>query len=665
MIAVDELYFAEPPLTEGGFYTGSTFESFANARTTSRTFTSPDSHTKNTMFSYQAAGSGSSSSSVYSDSRYFFSYEEASNTHSFIDPSWAQSWSDYSYAYTESCISSSQIYRYYAHSRNIGEGYDPDNYPPVKAKNEVETFEEQTTRSWEITYEVGILSSTKLVQNVGLPSFSTTGSEQAPSWVKTPVLSTTATNQGWTTTTVSKTGSRIIGKSNSNGIAFAVWPDGEIIRTLNWRERQVTAVGVTAWADPTEIGLYFSSHDVPFTQGSTIPPSGSVVFSFSVGRYETVDSYESIVYDEYGEPYPEERLISAALCPVSYYTTNGPLTAHTVAVLTHETAAFPRSGWGVGEVTSYEAVTLYRINTSLLTFELPEQPYPDTETSSSESSYSVFSTKLEIQENTRRGGYTYGSTTEESMRSVYEHAYGHQHVRIRPVPTTLPVNRGSGYLVASTQTGCVVPNAGFHTRAPNKSIAPDFQTVAAMTEGNARPGVLLHVPFGAPTPGYSLTQATYIGGQDLVNYNYTTTTGTPSVTYAFKRSGFDVSPSIVIQTISGVSLPQTSTIMVNGSADEYGVVNAHAGGYSEESVTWTFVAQMAGVLVVYKDTTSETHFFSSPTTQTFASSEGGLFSFLPCIPHTSVYGDGDAWTDYYYGNYGRLSNLPLYNYEII
>jgi hypothetical protein len=208
---------------------------------------------------------------------------------------------------------------------------------------------------------------------------------------------------------------------------------------------------------------------------------------------------------------------------------------------------------------------------------------------------------------------------------------------------------GFAYVVATTQTGWVIPDQGFHTRAPASTLA---ETFPFFNVGQARPGVNLYPPLGAATPIYPTVVKTLFAGPPPLMRQEAGESSAASMTVAFTKSvnqapGFSVSPNVFQISRSGATSAETSTVRVQGQAGSYGGVEfSYIGGYgSDMPVTWTLVVGGPGVIVTY-NTTSGTKLFTAPTSTTYAGSEGSYILYVPNL-----------------NRFERVFSIPLYNYD--
>jgi hypothetical protein len=385
---------------------------------------------------------------------------------------------------------------------------------------------------------------------------------------------------------------------------------------------------VSAFAEPHEIGVYFSAPNIPFTKGETFLKSTSFSYDLKT-RYQWVEELDT----EFGYV-----PTFGCRCPYSMGTSNKQY-GGAYHYFSRDTLAVPKRWWHDGDETTEAIVTLLHVKTTSIA-----DTYPDSNNSSSSSSTSVAYGSL----------VTWFYTVSDTMLCVYDVAV--------PLETTVPVFGGGGYLIATAKSGWCVPNSGFHTVEPNSTISPTLSEGGAVAIGSARPGVSLYTPIGAVKPNYPTTTATYIVGRGISKTEKATSAVagyTPdSYAFTFEQNGsIAISPNVVVVTRAGASAASSLTLSVIEAASEYASTGDCAGGYKDLSLTWTFVALEAGLLIAFIDDTSSTSFFSSPTTSAFSGSKASSFSFLPCIAN-SLY----ERLEYLY-HYGRIATLPVYNHD--
>lgn len=203
------------------------------------------------------------------------------------------------------------------------------------------------------------------------------------------------------------------------------------------------------------------------------------------------------------------------------------------------------------------------------------------------------------------------------------------------------------YVVATTKTGWVIPDQGFHTRAPASKVRDSFTFLSV---GQARPGVNLYPPLGAATPIYPTVVKTFFAGPPPLMRQRAGESSAASMTVAFTQSvnqapGFSVSPNVFQISRSGATSAETSTVQVQGQAGAYGAGFSYIGGYNDMPVTWTLVVAGPGVIVTY-NTTSRTKLFTAPTSTTYSGSEGSYILYVPNLI-----------------GYQQVFSIPRYNHD--
>lgn len=555
----------------------------------------------------------------------------------------------------------------------------------------------------------GLTSVTTNVEVVGW-EFGGTYSTSSYKTEITTVLATNSytesSNTHWTTSTtrisVSTTGSNPYLNVNLPWTEITYTVDSTTEATTIRSNGPVTQLQITAVADPTELGVYFDDRLVAFTAGETFITTAFTVNVWQETSFMRDQIYASWEYTfEYnGSIYTENQYDYLHPFRVPCIVTTSLGSHGTAAYVSAGTVTFPAPGTDKVTVT-----TLWSVKTSI---------------------------NNDYVSNESAGNYVDGGWAVEWTDS------NEQLVEV-PLQTTIPVWGGGAYLVATTQSGWCVPTSGFHTADASEtidfyksgattSLGSTFVTGSAICIGRARRDVSLYVPLGAATPNYQVATVTYVGAGDISRtstqfttntyiktastytggYNTTPTTITTGDfapnTYAFTSIDTNddtyISPGVFIitktHTENTVPPPETIKLSQTKTASTYytgGIVSRNQWpvveytnfsngratkvcGYDNSSLTWTFVALEAGFLIVYHNGTSETSFFSSPTSITFTGSEGSMFSFMGCIPHYST-GNPVSYIpetyDYNYDVYtlgllgeaqfGRVFALPRYNYE--
>lgn len=268
-----------------------------------------------------------------------------------------------------------------------------------------------------------------------------------------------------------------------------------------------------------------------------------------------------------------------------------------------ETISVPLDAWdSTDSTTTGELVTMVRISSS---------------SSLNTDQSGVFSTATQT------------SFSEEDEYAIYQggnaYASGKTIQEIRYKSCTVPPAeygfKNYAYVVATTKTGWVIPDQGFHTRAPAATLAT---TYPLFNVGQARPGVNLYPPIGTATPIYTIAFTQSIA----------------------QSPGFSVSPNVFQISRSESTSAETSTVQVQGQAGLYGDRFSYIGGYgSDMPVTWTLVVGGPGVIVTY-NTTSGTRLFTAPTSTTYSGSDGSYILYVPNLVHSAP-----------------VSAIPKYNYE--
>jgi hypothetical protein len=179
------------------------------------------------------------------------------------------------------------------------------------------------------------------------------------------------------------------------------------------------------------------------------------------------------------------------------------------------------------------------------------------------------------------------------------------------------------YIIASSQSGWVVPSTGFHTREPSSTLEDTFEF---LTVGLARPNVSLYVPLAGPTPILPTERKTYFAGEGYgLRVNSTTKASIGATATVDFLNGTDVSPSVFNYRTEGAT--QISRVRPKGTVDTYENRGAYIGGCS--GVSWTLVVGSPGIVVEYCDNSSTTSDFSGFTTVQYAGTKGSLISFIP------------------------------------
>jgi hypothetical protein len=422
---------------------------------------------------------------------------------------------------------------------------------------------------------------------------------------------------------------------------------------LGWTTSTSTTIGTATVISSDDVATTFS--DIEWDPDATATASSPG--SLGNGRYILVNDAvtahaglaELLVYAS-----DKQRLNGKTFKSIAYtvtYSTRGysieALTGWGKEIIwgtTLGTIAVPLNSWdSTASVTSAELVTMVSVTSS----------------SSLNTDYSgVFSDSAQGSQDEQDEYRIYqGATASASGRTIdvwrdssytvapndyYEEdgmGYGHGY----------PYPGGYAYVVATTQTGWVIPDQGFHTRAPASTLA---ETFPFFNVGQARPGVNLYPPLGAATPIYPTVVKTLFAGPPPLMRQGAEEFSEATMTLAFTQSvdqppGFSVSPSVFqISRIEATSA-ETSTVRVQGQAGSYGGGEfSYIGGYgSDMPVTWTLVVGGPGVIVTY-NTTSGTKLFTAPTSTTYAGSEGSYILYVPNL-----------------NGFERVFSIPLYHYD--
>lgn len=552
------------------------------------------------------------------------------------------SWADFFYYYDNNLETISG-------NRNISESAYLKSGIKIVVQGVNSTSSQTQTFSYETTFAYDVAQTTAIQTGRGYTSqFGTVSTKAFGPHLQ---VTTSSVNGAWSTSTTTVSYSQISNTASGDWVddsTFIGISDGPQTFSAAY---EADACTVLAFAGPHEIGVYFSTHNMPFTEGKTFPPFGSTSFSYNLKtfyqEFYTVFTYGYIEYNDDGGTFEVtwEEISFFANTPYTTATSSTPIGKR--HYISSQTAAVPKQAWGSGDETTQSIVTLWLVKTS--SFDTGEE---QATSSSKSSSYTYEWVDGGYQVNPAQTAKT--ATVNITSSTTGSRAYN----VFVPVETTIPVAGGGGYLVATAKSGWCVPNSGFHTVEPNSTISPTLSEGGAVAIGSARPGVSLYTPIGAVKPNYPTTTATYIAGQGIAKTEKATSAVagyTPdSYAFTFEQNGsIAISPNVVVVTRAGASAASSLTLSVIGDASEYASTGNCGGGYKDLSLTWTFVALEAGLLIAFIDDTSSTSFFSSPTTSAFSGSKASSFSFLPCLANS-------AFNPPFYG---RFAILPLYNYD--
>ena len=469
-------------------------------------------------------------------------------------------------------------------------------------------------------------------------------------------ITTVATGGGWstalTTTADSYTGAKYawVGTSEvdldwdnprtSTRPAFYFWGDYTVVD-------QITR---SVWAAYDELLIVLPNSTTPITAGSTAMSRQFVITQnncFQAVLSEWIGGDGGYEYTELLPVFISVSYAALAESALVDYTYRSALTTSVVAPMFKE-----------GEESTQEITTAF----SVAVTQAPAWGGPFRASSSGftegTTTFETYESVPELYMGTATVPYQYSSEGGHTWSSyIYEgsnSASARTEIVAKLAGASYPVSNAV-YIVAKTRSGWVIPDQGFHTRSPAKTLQNTFNF---FTSGQARPGVTLYPPLGAATPVYpTMYQKWKIAGRsplvELVPYLSdigSTVAFTQSITQA---PGFSVSPNVFKISSIGASVANISTVTPQGAASFYADGASYIGGYADGMpVTWTLVVGSPGVIVEYCGEGAPTYStFSKFTTSTYAGSEGSFISFIP--QPAAVY------------NYGSpvVATTPRYNYD--
>ena len=444
-------------------------------------------------------------------------------------------------------------------------------------------------------------------------------------------IKTEALGEGWTTafTTTMDSGS---GAAFGEVYTTALELDYENFRTSTRPSFQfwgdyvaVSQVTRSVWAGYDELLIVLPNTAAPITNGVTAT-STKLVIPQKAGVQP--------VYYEYWEGGGYSELLPVFIS-VNYAAlgerANVEYTYRTALTTTVVAAGFKQSDESTQEITTAFSVAVSNGPAWGQDFQVSSEGYAedttDFETYGSQPDL-YFGTATRPYQKSREGGMTSRSYT----FSGFESSSGRTEIVAKYIGTSYPAFNGV-YIVATTHSGWVVPDQGFHTRRPASTLQNTFNF---FTVGQARPGVSLYPPLGAATPVYpTMNQKWKIAGRSpLVQLApYSSDIGS---TVAFTGSidqapGFSVSPNVFQISRIGASVADTSAVTPQGEESFYADSASYIGGYAGDMpVIWTLVVGSPGVIVEYcGDRAPTSRFFSKFTTSTYSGSEGSLICFIP------------------------------------